>query len=113
MRYVPKNCVGFEMTDNLADALGLSEDWETWDGDEHDSVLLDAIEEKFGVSPWGIAELREERGGHRTGITGFEDGYTYLLFEERDTRVPNWKAFSDLCEEAGSTETEGSWSQLM
>jgi len=113
MRYVPKHCVGFEMTDALVEALDIGELWETWDGDEHDPEILETIEEKFGVVPYMVARLVEERGGERTGIEGFEDGMTYLLFESRDTRVPDWKEFSELCESAGSQETEGSWSQLM
>lgn len=113
MRYVPKNCVGFEMTMELAEALGISEYWGDWESDEHDPAVLGTIEEKFDVVPWAVAELREERGGHRTGITGFDSGVTYLLFEARDTRYPHWRKFSDLCEESGSPEVEGSWSQLM
>ena len=113
MRYVPKTCVGFEMTESLAEFLGINEYWGNWESDEHDPDVLETIEEKFDVIPWAVAELREERGGHRTGITGFESGTTYLLFEARDTRSPHWRKFSDLCEEAGSPEVEGSWSQLM
>ena len=101
------------MTESLAEFLGINEYWGNWESDEHDPDVLETIEEKFDVIPWAVAELREERGGHRTGIIGFESGTTYLLFEARDTRSPHWRKFSDLCEEAGSPEVEGSWSQLM
>ena len=101
------------MTESLAEVLGINEYWGNWESDEHDPDVLETIEEKFDVIPWAVAELREERGGHRTGIIGFESGTTYLLFEARDTRSPHWRKFSDLCEEAGSPEVEGSWSQLM
>lgn len=113
MRYVPRNCVGFEMTDRLAESLGVSEAWENWNGWEDDDDILGPIEENLSVYPARIAKLIDEKGGERSGLQGFESGRTYLLFEVADTRNPWWKGFSDKCEEAGSPETEGSWSQLM
>lgn len=113
MRYVPMNAVGIELNDAVAEALGISEAWGEWDGWEDDEEILGALEENFSITPWKLKSFREEKGGETTGISGFEDGLVYILFDPDDTRDPNWVEFSRKCASAGSESVEGSWAQLM
>jgi len=113
MRYVPMNAVGIELNDAVAEALGITEAWEEWQGWEDDEDILGALEENHSVTAWKLKSFREEKGGETTGISGFEDDTVYILFDPDDTRDPRWVEFSKKCAEAGSEAIEGSWAQLM
>ena len=112
MRYCPKSAKGFKINDFVAEDLGI-EDWESlWGGEQFDCELAYEIEEKFGVYPYRILKFEESRGGEITGLSGFDNGETYVLFDE-DESGEEWDKFEALLEEKGITIDSGSWSQLM
>lgn len=114
MRYYPKNAVGFEINEEVADILGpgICELFETWDGYVYDEELFDAIEEEHGVTPMRVGILNESRGGEVQGVSGFDNDTKYLFFDVEEQDEENWSAFLRFLENNDIYTTEGSWSQL-
>lgn len=114
MRYYPKNAVGFEFNEEVAEVLGpaVSELYESWENDAFDDELFDAIEEEHGVYPMRLGVLVESRGGEISGITGFDSDTTYLFFDIGQQDDDKWAKFVQFLEDNDIYTTEGSWSQL-
>lgn len=83
-----------------------------WSGDHYDDFVFDEFNSWHEVVPMWIGSLNDERGGETTGVTGFEQGIDYLIFDPREQDEKSWKAFKEHLEEHGIDLVEGSWSQL-
>lgn len=83
-----------------------------WSGDMYDDVIFDAINTWHEVVPMRIGELSDERGGEISGVTGFEQGIEYLIFDLREQDAASWKQFKAHLDEHEIPLVEGSWSQL-
>ena len=111
MRYYPKRAVGFEINLAVAEKLELVDPWEEWDGEWYDSNFGYDFEEKYGVAPIGVIEFKERKGGEISGLTGFANDTTYVLFDE-DESGEAWDKLVAALEEKGIELEEGSWAQL-
>ena len=111
MRYYPKRAVGFEINMTVAETLGLLEQWAEWDGEQFDSEFGYEFEEKHGVKPVRVITFTDSRGGEISGLTGFANGSTYVLFDENE-RGMAWEKLIELLEENDIELEDGSWSQL-
>jgi hypothetical protein len=111
MRYYPKSAVGFEINNTVAENLGLLEQWEEWDGEQFDSEFGYEFEEKHGVTPSRVITFEDSRGGEISGLTGFTNGSTYVLFDE-DESGEAWDKLVETLEENDIELEDGSWSQL-
>jgi hypothetical protein len=111
MRYYPKSAVGFEINNTVAETLGLLEQWEEWDGEQYDSEFGYEFEEKYGITPQRVVKFYERKGGEISGLSGFTDGSTYVLFDE-DESGEAWEKLVETLEENDIELEEGSWSQL-
>ena len=111
MRYYPKKATGFEIDSDVAEKLGLLEQWEEWDGEQYDSEFGYEFEEKYGVSPSRVITFEDTRGGEVSGLTGFNDGSTYVLFDV-DEEGEVWDKLLEVLDENGIELQSGSWSQL-
>jgi hypothetical protein len=112
MRYRPKSAKGIEINEEVASALGLLEQWEEWDGDQYESAFMEEFESLYDVTPERLVTFNDERGGEISGVEGFVDGVTYLLFDKNESGE-EWDALLALFEEKDIALEEGSWSQLM
>ena len=111
MRYYPKSAQGIEMNMSTAEALGLLDQWEEWDGDQYENDLIYDFEEKYSVTPERLITFDDSRGGEISGLKGFENGATYLLFDKGESGE-EWEAFLDVLADNQIDVVEGSWSQL-
>ena len=111
MRYYPKSATGFQMNLAAADKLDMVDQWEEWDGEWYDSNFCCEFEEKYGVTPISVIEFRERKGSEISGLTGFANDTTYVLFDE-DESGEAWDKLVALLEEKGIELDTGSWSQL-
>ncbi len=111
MRYYPKSATGFEINLTVAEKLDLLEQWEEWDGEWYDSNFCCELGEKYGVTPTAVIEFRERKGSEISGLTGFANDTTYVLFDE-DESGEAWDKLVALLEEKGIELDRGSWSQL-
>lgn len=111
MRYYPKSAVGFEMNLVVAEKLELLDQWEEWDGEWYDSNFGYEFEEKYGVTSTAVIEFQERKGGEISGLTGFTNDTTYVLFDE-DESGEAWDKLLALLDEKGIELEEGSWAQL-
>ena len=111
MRYYPKSAVGFEMNLIVAEKLELLEQWEEWDGEQYDSDFGYEFEEKYGVTPARVIKFYERKGGEISGLTGFANDTTYVLFDE-DESGEAWDKLVALLDEKGIELEDGSWAQL-
>jgi hypothetical protein len=114
MRYYPKNAVGFEINEEVAEVLGpaVSELYESWENDAFDDELFEAIEEEHGVTPMRVGALNESRGGEVQGVNGFDNDTMYLFFDVEEQDEDKWAKFVQFLEDNDIYTTEGSWSQL-
>ena len=104
--------VGIEMNDDVAASFDLSKEWENWDGEQYESTFCDIFENKHGIRPTWIMEFHSSRGAEISGLRGFNDCATYLLFqsdEERDLL----DSLSEILDENDIEIERGSWSQLV
>lgn len=83
-----------------------------WSGDQYDDFIFDEINSWHEVVPMRIGSLNDERGGETTGVSGFEQGIDYLIFDPREQDEKSWKEFKAHLDEHGIDLVEGSWSQL-
>lgn len=111
MRYYPKRATGFVINESVAETLGLLEAWEDFDGEECDSNFAAEFEGAFNVYPRYVRSFRETRGGEVSGLTGFAERVSYVLFED-DEEGADWDNLVKLLEEKGIELETGSWSQL-
>jgi hypothetical protein len=95
----------------VAEKLDLLEQWEEWDGEWYDSNFCCELGEKYGVTPTAVIEFRERKGSEISGLTGFANDTTYVLFDE-DESGEAWDKLVALLEEKGIELDRGSWSQL-
>jgi hypothetical protein len=111
MRYYPKSAVGFEINLVVAEKLDLLDQWEEWDGEWFDSNFGYEFEDKYGVMPLRVTEFHEKKGGEISGLTGFANGSTYVLFDDEESGEARDKLV-EILEEKGIELEEGSWSEL-
>jgi hypothetical protein len=111
MRYYPKSAKGFKVDMLVAEKLGLLDEWEEWDGEQYDSDFAYAFEDKWSVTPERVVKFEDTRGGEITGLSGFQNGETYVLFEKNE-KGPHWKALRDALKQNDIPLEEGTWSQL-
>ena len=111
MRYYPKSAQGIEMNTSTAEVIGLLEQWEEWDGDQFENDLIYEFEDKYGVTPERLITFEDSKGGEISGLSGFESGTTYLLFDKKESGE-EWDAFLDLLGDNQIDIVEGKWSQL-
>jgi hypothetical protein len=111
MRYYPKTAKGFKIDDDVAETLGLLEEWQDWDGEQYDSDFAYAFEDKWGVYPYRVITFEESRGGEISGLTGFDNGETYILFEDGE-EGESWDALMETLDDGSIVLEEGKWSQL-
>ncbi len=83
-----------------------------WDGDAYDDSIFDAFDTWHNVVPMRIGEISDERGGETTGVSGFNQGTEYLIFDPREQDKDAWNKFKSILDENGIELIEGSWSQL-
>ena len=83
-----------------------------WSGDHYDDFVFDEFNSWHEVVPMRIGELTDERGGETTGVTGFEQGVDYVIFDTREQDSAAWDRFKAHLEEHSIDLIEGSWSQL-
>lgn len=111
MRYYPKSAVGFEIDSSVAEKLGLLEQWEEWDGEQYDSEFGYEFEEKYGVTPWRVVKFYEQKGGEISGLSGFADGSTYVLFDDEESGEA-WDALVNFLGNNNIELEDGTWSEL-
>lgn len=115
MRYYPRSAVGIEMTPEIAVSLQISEEYEAWTEEEsvdNADAIMGKIEEIYGVSVYNFLTLEEKRGGEIQGLTGFNSGCTYLLFEPEVRSLSGWRRIRSRVKKAGGSVNNGAWSQL-
>lgn len=83
-----------------------------WTGDAYDDFIFEEIQSWHEVVPMRIGEICDERGGETTGVSGFEQGVEYLIFDPREQDKDKWAAFKEHLDKHGISLVEGSWSQL-
>lgn len=83
-----------------------------WSGDNYDDFIFDEFSSHHDVVPMRVGELNDERGGEVSGVTGFEQGVEYLIFDPREQNDSAWNQFKAYLEEHDIDLVEGSWSQL-
>lgn len=114
MRYYPKNAIGFEIDEEVANTLGetIGEMFSTWDGYAYDEELFSEVENEHGVIPMRIGMLNESRGGEVSGVTGFDNNTKYLFFDVKEQDEESWNKFVEFLSDNFIHTVEGSWSQL-
>ena len=77
MQYYPEAAIGFQIDENIAQALGISEAFTEWQNDKYKdaNIIARALQEQFKMPPGfelSAMLFRSERGGEVSGLEGFE-----------------------------------------
>lgn len=97
MQFYPHSALGFEITDELAEKMGLLEEYTEWKEDYDDTAFAEAFEKKL-KPPKGYLDLHiqffeYERNGYVQGLEGFNYDKTYVYFGGKSESDKGWKAF--------------------
>jgi len=112
MNYLPQQRKGFIINSELADVLGLFDEYVAWEEQKDCESFCTAFEEKFGVFPDAVHTFEDDRGEAIHNLTGFEWDTAYVLFEDYQEGTPDWEAMVEVLEEEDVNLDNGSWAVL-
>ena len=114
MQYYPMRKKGFIFNEDVAEQLGLLEEYKLYQEDYDYDPLNEAFNEKFGVEPEYPKHFEWEKGGYVQGLQGFDWDVEYLLFDDWsiEQSADAWDKFTTTMEEMDIEIFEGSWSEL-
>ena len=114
MEYYPQRKKGFIFNEDVADQLGILEEYQIYQNDYDYDPLIEVFNQKFGVEPEYPKYFKWEKGGYVQGLQGFDWDTEYLLFDTYvEQQYPDeWDKFINSLEEMDIDLIEGSWSEL-
>ena len=114
MEYYPQRKKGFIFNEDVADELGILEEYQIYQNDYDYDPLIEVFNQKFGVEPEYPKHFKWERGGYVQGLQGFDLDTEYLLFDDWvvEQCPEEWDKFITIMEEMDIDVIEGSWSEL-
>ena len=114
MQYYPQRSKGFAIDYDLAEELGIEDEYLEWEEAQNDMPLLETFEDKFGVEPERITIFEYSKGGYVQSLQGFDYDATYVLFDANAEKCQpeNWDNLINLLEEKDIDVIEGSWAEL-
>lgn len=118
MYYSPRKAIGFQIDENLAEEMGLLEEFKQWRKDGNEEPFAKGFKAKF--KPPGeyldiyIQEFVAERGGEVQGLHGFDYGTPYVYFPDIKRTEKGWRPFIKKMEGKflGLYFADAEWSQL-
>jgi len=112
MNLLSKQRKGFIINSELAEILGLLEEYMAWkEGSDHESFCI-AFEEKFGIFPETLQAFDYEHSQTVQDLTGFEWETSYVLFEDYQEGSADWEKMIDVLEEEDINVDHGSWAEF-
>ena len=114
MQYYPQRSKGFAIDYDLAEELGIEDEYLEWEEAQNDMPLLETIEDKFGVEPERITVFEYSKGGYVQSLQGFDYDATYVLFDTNAEKCQpeNWDNLINFLEEKDIDVIEGSRAEL-
>ena len=114
MQFYPKTMRGLVFNEDVAEQLGLLEEYQLYQEDYDYDPLNEAFNEKYGVEPEYPKHFEWRKGGYVQGLQGFDWDTEYLLFEEWviEQCPEEWEKFIATMEEMDIDVIEGSWAEL-
>lgn len=117
MHYSPKNAIGFQIDEQVAEEMGLLTEYKLWVDKSDEGPFFKAFSEKF-KPPSNDAQVmtfEEERGGEIQGVSGFSSGATYVYWQDVKRSEKGWRPFIKKMEGKvlGLYFEDGKWSQLV
>ena len=114
MQFYPQNRKGFIINEDVAEQLGVLEEYLIWENDYDEEILLERFEELHNVLPDRLRSFEWRRGGEVQGLQGFEYDVPYLVFNDdvAEDYKEDWENLSALLEENDVEVVDGFWSEL-
>ena len=114
MQFYPQRKKGFIFNEDVAEELGILNEYQMYQEDYDYDPLIEAFNQKFGVEPEYPKHFKWEKGGYVQGLQGFDWDTEYLLFDTYvEQQYPDeWDKFINSLEEMDIDLIEGSWSEL-
>ena len=113
MQFYPQSKTGFAISESVAEALGLADEYVMWQKGYDHIEFCNAFEERFGVQPDNITHFEYTRGGYVQGLSVFDWDQTYVLFGDYNKGNDNWEPMKEKIEgDFGFIFENGTWSEL-
>ena len=112
MQYHPQERRGFVIDLELADTMGLLNEFVIWEDTGDDEIFCVAFEEKYGIYPDKLESFQPNRLEDILNLNGFEWDKTYVLFEEYQNNTIDWEKMVDFLEDEDVNLDYGSWAEL-
>ena len=111
MQIRPVRKKGFIFNEDVAEDLGILNEYRMWEEDYDYTPLIEIFNEKFGVEPEYPKRFDRD---YVQGLQGFDWDVTYLLFDSylEKAYADEWDKFTSNLEEMDIDLIEGSWSEL-
>ena len=113
MQVYSQTSKGFPIDTELANELGLLDEYLIWEEEYNTEPFCAAFEEKFGVAPMDLKRFEYAREGYIKSLTGFDWDETYVIFDEPMEEMAEWDCMvRELEKELDILVEEGSWSEV-
>lgn len=119
MQYKPQFALGFEINDEIANQLDLTEEYSEWKSDPGCSFFTNTFVEKYNPPENIDVQIQkfvyEGKGGEVVSLEGFEWGKTYCYFRDVQIKDKGWRPYiKKLTKKAPNiTFNEASWSEFL
>ena len=81
MQFYPQRKKGFIFNEDVAEELGVLNEYQMYQEDYDYDPLIEAFNQKFGLEPEYPKHFKWEKGGYVHGLQGFDWDTEYLLFD--------------------------------
>jgi hypothetical protein len=113
MQVYSQSIKGFLIDTELANDLGLLDEFLIWEEVYDVEPFREAFEEKYGVAPLDLKHFEYSREGHIKSLSGFDWDETYVVFDELTEDLAEWSQMvKELEKELDILIEEGSWSEV-
>ena len=111
MQFRPVRKKGFIFNEDVAEDLGILNEYKMWEEDYDYTPLVEVFNEKFGVEPEYPKRFDRD---YVHSLQGFDWNVTYLLFDSYIEKAypDEWDKFTNSLEDMDIDLIEGSWSEL-
>ena len=119
MQYYPEAAIGFQIDENIAQALGIAEaftEWQNEKGYKDPGIIATALQERFKMPnsfEMSAMLFLYQRGGEISGLEGFEYNKIYIYFRDMTGKEKGWKPFINRLSKKFDVQIEkATWSEF-
>jgi hypothetical protein len=109
----PQHYFGFEVDNEIAQRLELSEAYGLYELGSNEEEFFDKFEEKYGVYPYTLKDTTTGPGSYIQSLKGFNENSVYVCFHPASIGDDRWQSMISSLEDLNIYVKEGRWSEVI